>query len=429
MGLHPHSAPELIQLAKNHNPTLKQAIEDTYPARALELGRVWSGYLHDFFFAVRAPSRPTIVIDDQPGPEMQSIPGTDLWYVTPRTERLGALHGFHYQLNGKDFGGNLNMPAFSELSYPMPGVTKGMLSAKQTLVSKIYDGMKTEFWVYVPFGYDPKSPAAVMAFQDGGILLSRDGGSRILDAIDNLIDLKRIPVMICVFVNPGTMEDSAGNPTLNFVKSYAERTGRLMDDATRSVLYDTVSDRYPRFLRDELLPAVGSQYNLRKDGYSRAIAGFSSGGNSSFNAAWQLPEVFSRVLSGIGSFTSIQWKVTAADPDGGQDFPDKVLQEEHRNIRVWLQDGSDDLELDRYGSWPLNNVRLANALKLKNYDFHFTFGKGGHGPEQVEAQFPEVMTWLWRDYDVTRSEQTFEMEPSEKAKPPFRIAIFNRDAD
>jgi len=150
---------------------------------------------------------------------------------------------------------------------------------------------------------------------------------------------------------------------------------------------------------------------------------------ASFNAAWQLPDVFSRVLCGISSFTSIQWKAPFAGTEGGQDYPDKVLQEQHRNIRVWLQDGSGDLESDQYGSWPLNNVRLANALKLKSYDFHFSFGKGGHGPEQVEAQFPEEMTWLWRDYDSSRTQQIFEIEAAEKTKPLFRVAITNRDAE
>ena len=429
VGSHPRSAIELVQLANDRSPLLQQAIEDTYPAKAIELGRVWSGFLHDFFFAVRAPARPTIFIDDQPGPEMQSIKGTDLWYVALQIQRVGALHSFHYRLEGKDFGGSVNMPAFGELSYPMPDVKRGVLSAKQTLVSKMYDGMKTDFWIYVPFGYDPKTPAALMLFQDGSNILSRDAGSKTLDAIDNLIYQKKIPLMICVFVNPGIMDDSVRNPTHDVVKNYGERTHRAPDDAMRSILYDTGSDRYPRLLRDELLPKLAAQYNLRKDAYSHAIAGFSSGGMSSFNAAWQLPQVFSRVLSGIGSFTSIQWKVTAADPDGGQDYPDKVLQEQHHNIRVWLQDGSDDLELDQFGSWPLNNVRLANALKLKNYDFHFSFGKGGHGPEQVEAQFPEVMTWLWRDYDASKTEQTFEIEPAEKAKPLFRITIFNRNTD
>jgi enterochelin esterase-like enzyme len=217
--------------------------------------------------------------------------------------------------------------------------------------------------------------------------------------------------MICVFVNPGTLEGSAS------------------PDAMSSVLYDTVSDRYPRFLRDELLAEVSKQYSIRKDGYSHAIVGFSSSGNGSFNAAWQLPETFSRVVSGIGSYTSLQWKESPELAEGGQDYPDKVLHEPHHNLRVWLQDGSDDLELARAGSWPLGNVRMANALKLEGYDFHFSFGNGGHGPEQVEAEFPEVMRWLWRDYDGSKREQTFEMEPAEKAKPVFRIAIVNRDSD
>ena len=46
-----------------------------------------------------------------------------------------------------------------------------------------------------------------------------------------------------------------------------------------------VSDRYPRFLMEEVLPEVEKTYRLRQDGYSRAIAGESSGGICAFNAA------------------------------------------------------------------------------------------------------------------------------------------------
>jgi hypothetical protein len=42
---------------------------------------------------------------------------------------------------------------------------------------------------------------------------------------------------------------------------------------------------------------------------------------------------------------------------------------------------------------------------------------------------PAVGRWLWRDYDGSKTEQTFEMEPAEKAKPVFRIAIVDRDSD
>ena len=109
--------------------------------------------------------------------------------------------------------------------------------------------------------------------------------------------------------------------------------------------------------------------------------------------------------------------------------PDKVLRESKRNIRVWLQDGAQDIESDRYGSWPLDNLRMANALKLKDYDFHFSFGKGTHNSGQGAAEFPVEMIWLWRDYDPAKSEQTYEMEAGERAKPLFRVSITNRDIE
>ncbi len=86
-----------------------------------------------------------------------------------------------------------------------------------------------------------------------------------------------------------------------------------------------------------------------------------------------------------------------------------------------------DQENERYGSWPLANIRMANALKLKDYDFHFSFGKGTHNSGQGAAEFPEEMIWLWRDYDPAKTEQTYEMEPSEKTKPVFRVSITNRE--
>jgi enterochelin esterase-like enzyme len=289
--------------------------------------------------------------------------------------------------------------------------------------------MNSEYWIYVPAQYDPKIPAALMVFQDGGWYTDREGNIPTLDAIDNLIAQKKIPVMICVFINPGDVTDSPGTPTYTFVKAYSDKWHRTLKDSMRSTLYDTVSDRYAKFLRDEVLAEIASKYNIRKDAYSHAITGLSSGGICSFNAAWQIPDLFSRVISWIGSFDSIQWKEDPNVPDGGQDYPSKILHETKRNIRVWLQDGSGDLEIERYGSWPLANLRMANALKMKGYDFHFSFGKGTHNAGHGAAQFPEEMIWLWRDYDPNKTEQTYAMEPDEAAKPVFRVNVVNRDAD
>jgi len=421
------SATQLIELAKSKSPNLRTAITDSFDAKDLKEGTAWSGHGSDFFFATQSSSQPSLLIDDAPGPQVQSLAGSDLWYAVAHIEPVGKLHEFHYMVNGAPYGGKLDLPAFGPLSYLQPGVPSGTVSEKIVHTSKIYDGMKSEYWIYVPTQYDPKVPAALMVFQDGSGYIHRDGNNPTLNVIDNLIAQKKIPVMIAVFINPGDIADSPGTPTYNFVKAYSDKWHRTLKDSMRSTLYDTVSDRYARFLRDEVLADVQSRYNLRKDAYSWAITGLSSGGICSFNAAWQMPDRFSRVISWIGSFTSIQWKEDPALPDGGQDYAEKILRESKRNIRVWLQDGSTDQENERYGSWPLANIRMANALKLKDYDFHFSFGKGTHNSGQGAAEFPEEMIWLWRDYDPAKTEQTYEMEPSEKTKPVFRVSITNRD--
>jgi predicted alpha/beta superfamily hydrolase len=232
--------------------------------------------------------------------------------------------------------------------------------------------------------------------------------------------------MIGVFINPGDISASPGTPTYNFVNGYAMKWQRTLKDSMRSTEYDTVSDRYDRYLRDDVLAEVSRHYNLRTDAYSRAITGQSSGGICSLNAAWQMPEMFSRVITWIGSFTAIQWHENPAVADGGQDYPEKILREPHRNIRVWVQDGFNDQENPRYGSWPLANIRVANALKLAGYDFHFSFGKGPHSGQEGAAEFADEMIWLWRGYDPAKTTETYQQEPAEQALPPFRVGIVNR---
>ena len=65
------------------------------------------------------------------------------------------------------------------------------------------------------------------------------------------------------------------------------------------------------------------------------------------------------------------------------------------------------------------NIRMANALKTKEYDFHFSFGKGTHNPGHGAAEFPEEMIWLWRDYDPAKTEQQFTADPAKKTSRTF----------
>jgi enterochelin esterase-like enzyme len=443
------TTPQLIALAQSNNLGLRAAIFAAFDPKELIAGTAFSTRGPDFFFALQYATQPALVIDDRVPAPMQPVPGPekDLWYAIAHIPQVGQLHAFHYQVPGGPFGGRLDLPAYPPNYYAQTGVPQGHLSEKITHTSKIYEGMKANYWIYVPAQYNPKTPAALMVFQDGQGYASRPetSGSNgrisdhgILNVLDNLIAQKKIPVLICVFINPGSIQDSPGSPTYNFVKAHSERFHRSLDDAMRSTLYDTVSDRYARYLRDEILADVGKQYSIRPDAYSRAITGASSGGICSFNAAWQMPDQFSRVLTWIGSFTNIQWAdKSAPNPDpsepnvtqGGQDYPDKILREPHRNIRVWLQDGANDMENPNWGSWPLANIRMANALKTREYDFHFSFGKGTHNASHGASEFDKELTWLWRGYSPDKTEETYQQEETEKSQPYFRVSITNRDAE
>jgi enterochelin esterase-like enzyme len=432
------TAPELIALAKAKDAGLEQAIRGTFEEKELKEGTAWAGYGPDFFFAIEADTMPSLVIDDTAtGMAMEAVPRGKaegrLRYAAMRIDPVGKLHAFHYLVDGKAFGGKLDLPAYGKLSYAIPGVPQGKLSDKIEHVSKVYEGMKSNYWIYVPAQYNAKTPVALMVFQDGEGYAKRpeDAGADngILNVIDNLIAEKKIPVMICVFINPGDITDAPGTETYKGIKAHADRVKRTLKDATRSTLYDTVSDKYDKYLVGEILAEVGAKYNLRKDAYSRAITGLSSGGICSFNAAWQEPDQFSRVISWIGSFTAIQWRERPDVVDGGQDYPEKIRREEHRNIRVWLQDGANDLEVPNWGSWPLANLKMANALKAMGYDFHLSFGNGTHNPGHGAAEFPEEMAWLWRGYDAAKTEEIYVMDPAEKALPYFRVGVVNRSAE
>ena len=275
----------------------------------------------------------------------------------------------------------------------------------KTHVSKIYPGMSANYWVYVNPGADLTRGAPLMVWQDGETIVGNADLLRLRLQIvsDNLVSKKLIPPMVHVLIAPGT----GGN-------------------RMRSVQYDTVSDLYGRYLREEIMPEVELSYRVRKDAYSRAVAGASSGAICAFNVAWYYPGDYSRVLSHIGSYSAIQWQPEKGQ-EGGYIVSHRVRRETRKNMRIWMSDGADDIE-GPAGSWPLNNIQLANSLKMKGYDFHFRFGESAHAIAQGALDLPESLVWLWRDYDPAKTEQVFAMEESERVKPLFRVKITNREA-
>jgi len=251
-------------------------------------------------------------------------------------------------------------------------VPKGKVTPFKWDKSTIYEGTTRDCWLYVPAQYDGSTPACVMVFQDGGGYVNEKGQFRVPVVFDNLIHKKEMPVTVGVFINPGTFPNKSG-----------KGPGR----SNRSFEYDTPSPQYVSFLEKEILPEVSKSVKLREDAASRAICGISSGGICAFTAAWERPDLFSKVLSHVGSFTNIR---------GGDVYPGLIRKTERKPIRVFLQDGCNDLD-NLHGSWPLANQSMAAALKFMEYDYRFVFGDGPHGGKHGGVILPESLRWLWRN--------------------------------
>lgn len=255
-----------------------------------------------------------------------------------------------------------------------PGVPQGKVTPGVFAESQIFPGTRRDYSVYVPAQYTPDKPASLMVFMDGAGYAKLDGAFRVPIVFDNLIHQKAMPVTIAVFVNPGTVP--------------ATKAG-AKDRSNRSFEYDSMSDRYARFLVEEFLPTALKGLNVSSDPKQRAVCGISSGGICAFTAAWERPDQFGKVLSHIGSFTNIR---------GGWAYPGLVrkTKDKPKPIKVYLQDGKDDLN-NLFGDWPLANEDLAAALKFAGYDYQFVMTDGGHSGAWGGDQLAAALRWLWAD--------------------------------
>jgi gluconolactonase len=167
------------------------------------------------------------------------------------------------------------------------------------------------------------------------------------------------------------------------------------DRFNRSFEYDGLGDAYVRFILEEILPEVekqktsnGRQIHLSKNGNDRAIGGSSSGAVCAFTAAWERPAEFCRVFSAIGTYVGLR---------GADRYSTLIRKYEPKPIRVFLQDGLNDLNIYG-GDWWKANESIERALSFSGYEVKHVWGEGGHNGNQGTYLFPDAMRWLWKDW-------------------------------
>ena len=282
-------------------------------------------------------------------------------------------------------------------SLPQEGIPKGRLEGPFEFKSKIIPGTVRRYWVFVPAQYNPKKPAHVLVFQDGQRATNPNGSLRVPQAMENLIGQGKMPVTIGIFITPGNLSDTYPTDL------------EMRNPNHRRQEYDAMSDTYARFLIDEMLPEVGKKYNLTDDPEKRVIGGTSSGAICAFTVAWQRPDMFRRVISMIGSYTSIGYE-PAVDgkpmTPGGDLYPTLIRKNPIKPIRIYLQDGDKDLS-NEHGNWYLANLQMLSAFEFANakadkdgtlgtrYEVRHNWGDGAHSDQHGGALLPEILEWIW----------------------------------
>ena len=284
-------------------------------------------------------------------------------------------------------------------SLPQPGVPKGRLEGPFEFLSQVIPNTVRQYWIYVPAQYNEKKPipANVLVFQDGQRATNPEGSLRIPQAMENMMAKGKMPTTIGVFVTPG-----------NLSGTYPTNLG-MSNPNNRRYEYDVLDDRYARLLIDELLPEIGKKYRLTDDPEKRAIGGTSSGAIAAFTVAWQRPDYFRRVISMIGSYTSIGY-LPAADGKpmvpGGDLYPTLIRKNPIKPIRIYLQDGDKDLS-NEHGNWFLANQQMLSAFEYANakadkdgtlgarYELKHNWGDGAHSDQHGGALLPEILEWIW----------------------------------
>lgn len=281
--------------------------------------------------------------------------------------------------------------------FPQAGIPKGDFKGPFEFHSNIIVGTVRHYWLFVPAQYKPEQPASVLVFQDGFRASNPEGSIKAPQVMENLIAKGDMPVTIGIFITPG-----------NRSETYPINLGSSNPN-NRANEYDAMDNTYARFIVEEMLPEVAKNYNLTTDPEERAICGTSSGAIAAFTVAWYYPNVFRKVFSAIGSYTSIGFRPNETPIKlGGQDYPALIRREPIKPMRIFYQDGSNDLT-NEWGDWFLANQQMVSAMTYANkhadainntgprYAFKNVWTDGEHSDKHAGALFPEALRWLWQD--------------------------------
>jgi enterochelin esterase family protein len=192
----------------------------------------------------------------------------------------------------------------------------------------------------------------------------------------------------------------------------------------RGLEYDTMSDRYARFIHAEVLPAVEANATLRQaypnfritqDPHGRGALGCSSGGAAALTMGWFRPDLFSRLVTYSGTFVDQQDDDAPEEttyPLGAWEYHSSkslIASSPKKELRIFLNVNESDLGASEpestHHNWVMANQRTAAVLRAKGYHYRYVFARGtGHCDARVKsATLADALIWVWRGYQPSEN--------------------------
>ena len=343
---------------------------------------LWSRIRCSLSLVVVAASVCLTLADEKPGPDVNGdiVVGPD-YKIDPDLTDKGNPKGKQFEFS---------MPLADSKIFPGNDAT---LDPKKEVRNT------RKIFVYIPAAYKDGTKAPLLVTLDGPSNLNL-----VRNALDNLTVSKdpnrQLPALIVVSVENGG-NDGKGSE--------------------RGLEYDTMSDRFARFINDEVLPAVLANKEIKaaypkiaftNDPWGKAAMGCSSGGAAVLTMGWFRPDLFRRLITYSGTFVDQQDDDAPEEkeyPLGAWEYHSSmklIEKSDKKPLRIFTHVSEKDIRPndpeETHHNWVMANQRTAAALKAKGYDYRYIFSKAsGHCDRNVfETTLADTLVWMWRGYEA-----------------------------
>ena len=224
------------------------------------------------------------------------------------------------------------------------------------------------------------------------LLLLNDGQElenlKLIDTLENLYDRNCLRPVLIVAIHAG--EDRIHEYGIAGAPDYKKRGSK--------------ADLYSQFITTELLPEIHKATDIDHFA-STAFAGFSLGGLTAMDIAWNHPELFDKV----GAFSASFWW-RSKDLTKGYTEADRLMHSQLKNseakpaLKFWLQTGTRDETADRNKNGIIDSIDdtidIIIELEKKGYtrpaDIQYLEVVGGsHDTETWGKAMPKFLQWAF----------------------------------